>query len=526
MQLLCRHREFQRVPVILLSGIGKGGGRRHGRAFFCRWFRYTALKGLLLVYRDLRLEDQTALHEALREADELAILWIYDEKAEGIPWDRRAHSHGLRARLTAFKHFNGRLKTIGHQATLLTGDYTETLLALKSEVYNFDKLYFNRFYDRVGSAVAMAAKALAEKYGVCVSASEDIMLFEPGRILKKDGTAYQMFTPYYKQWLERFRSAAPMGMTPLPEIRARSVALKGLVSNVLNAGADVAVNGAVNMAVEVALDVEPHPALEGGYEAMTAQWKAFLERPLSRFSEDRDFPAKQVTSGMSVYLNSGMLSPRQFVGELVKVADHEAVLRQYVWREFYLQLLRHQPHVLDGAMRPEYAGVRWEQNPAYFEAWCEGKTGVPIVDAAMRCLKAEGRMHNRLRMIAASYLVKDLHVNWQLGERYFYEMLVDYEPALNNGGWQWSASTGTDAQPYFRVFNPWQQSLRYDAEATFMKKWLPEVEKAPAELFHKPGGLTAFGYPEVIVDHGAAVRMTKALYQEARQAYARQDEEN
>ncbi|WP_139159761.1 cryptochrome/photolyase family protein [Acidaminobacter hydrogenoformans] len=507
-----------------MPGNWKGGRPAPRQGVFCRWFRYTALKGLLLVYRDLRLEDQTALNEALREADELAVLWIYDEKAEGIPWDQRVRSHGLRARLTAFKHFNGRLKTIGHQATLLTGDYTETLIALKSEIYDFDKLYYNRFYDRVGNAMTLAAEVLAEKYGVGVSVSEDIMLFEPTRILKKDGTPYQMFTPYYRQWLERFRSAAPMGMTSLPEIQARSVAVKGLDLTVFNSVADRDKDRDKDR--DMAVVVMPHPALDGGYEAMAAQWKAFLESPLSRFSEDRDYPAKQATSGMSVYLNSGMLSPRQFVSELVKVADHEAVLRQYVWREFYLQLLHHQPHVLDGAMRPEYAGVRWEENPAYFEAWCEGKTGVPIVDAAMRCLKSEGRMHNRLRMIAASYLVKDLHVNWQLGERYFCEMLVDYEPALNNGGWQWSASTGTDAQPYFRVFNPWQQSLRYDAEAAFMKKWLPEVEKASAELFHKPGGLIAYGYPQVIVDHAAAVRMTKALYQEARQAYARQDGEN
>ncbi len=461
------------------------------------------MKGLLLVYRDLRLEDQTALIAALRESDELAIVWIYDDEAEGLPWSELSHAHSLRARLTAFKHFNERLKTIGHQAVLMTGAYSEILSTLKERVYAFDAIYYNRFYDRVGKAMALAAQAMARTSGVRVSEFDDITIFSPTRVLKKDGKPYQMFTPYYRQWLEHFRMTAPIEMSRISEPRARSVVLKGGDAKVVSASS--------------------HPALQGGYEVMVSKWNTFLEGPLARYSEDRDYPAKQATSGMSVYLNSGMLSPRRFVSDLIGAAEHEAVLRQYVWREFYLQLLQHYPFVLERAMRLEYAGVRWEENPDYFEAWRDGKTGVPIVDAAMRCLKAEGRMHNRLRMIVASYLVKDLHVNWQEGERYFRQMLVDYEPALNSGGWQWSASTGTDAQPYFRVFNPWHQSLKYDAEATFMKLWLPEVENAPAPLFHKPGALTALGYPEVIVDHAAAVRMTKALYQEARQAYAHRE---
>lgn len=451
------------------------------------------MKGLLLLYRDFRLEDQTALIKALEEADELSILWVYDEKEEGIPWEMRSNSHGLRTRLTAFRHFNGMLKTIGHQASLVVGDYNEVLAALRQQAYPFDAVYFNRFYDRAGRAVEAAAAATGAK----VCPSEDITIFHPLEVLKKDGTAYQMFTPYYKQWLDRFLRTSFSEERPKLQLRAKSVVLTG----------------------ETLFLTPDHPVLEGGYSAMMEKWRSFLEDQMTHYTEQRDFPALEATSGMSVYLNSGMLSPRQFVSELIRFPGHEPVLRQYVWREFYQQLLWHQPHVLETAMRPEYAKVRWERNPEYFAAWCQGMTGVPIVDAAMRCLKEEGRMHNRLRMVAASYLVKDLHVDWQLGEQYFFEQLADYEPALNNGGWQWSASTGTDAQPFFRVFNPWQQSLRYDEAATFMKKWLPEARSAPAALFHKPGGLVEFGYPEVIVDHAAAVRMTKSLYREARQSY-------
>ena len=249
----------------------RGGGRRCGSTF-CRWFRNTNVKGLLLVYRDLRLEDQTALITALRESDELAILWIYDDEAEGIPWSELAHSHSLRARLSAFKHFNDRLKTIGHQATLMTGANSEILSALKAQVYGFDAIYYNRFYDRAGKAMALAAQAMARTSGVSVSEFDDITLFSPTRILKKDGKPYQMFTPYYRQWVEHFRMAAPIEMSRISKPRARSVVLEGMDTKVVSAPV--------------------HPALEGGYEAMVAQWNAFLEGPLSRYSEDRDYPAK------------------------------------------------------------------------------------------------------------------------------------------------------------------------------------------------------------------------------------------
>lgn len=461
------------------------------------------MKGLLLLYRDFRLEDQTALFKALEETDELVILWIYDEKEEGIPWALRETSHGLRTRLTAFWHFNELLKTIDHQALLVVGTYKEVLTVLRHQVYPFDAIYFNRFYDHAGKAIEAEAAAT----GARVCPHEDIMIFRPSEILKKDGTPYQMFTPYFRQWLDRLIRTPVSGEKPERLIRAKSAGLTSAsLTHVLEPVSE--------------FDLEPeHPVLKGGYNLMKSKWRTFLEDRLIKYSEHRDFPTLQGTSGMSVYLNTGMLSPRQFVSELIQYPGHEPLLRQYVWREFYMQLLSHHPHVLDSAMRPEYAAVRWETNPDYFEAWRQGQTGVPIVDAAMRCLNQEGRMHNRLRMVAASYLVKDLHVNWQLGEQYFFEQLADSEPALNNGGWQWSASTGTDAQPYFRVFNPWQQSLRYDEAAAFMKMWLPEVRSAPAALFHKPDGLAVYGYPKVIADHGASVRMTKALYQEARQAY-------
>jgi deoxyribodipyrimidine photo-lyase len=471
----------------------------------CSWARHRSaieegeaaeLKGLLLVYRDMRVEDQTALRYAMAESDELAVVWIYDESAEGVPWRKRAESHGLKARLAAFEFFKNALGAFGLTAHVIIGSYLPVLKEIQS-VYPYEKIYLNTAHDRAG----IQSRKAAVSTGVSVQVCDDLTVFKPEDILKKDGSSYQMFTPYYKKWIDQLKQTQLVDFGA-PEIcKVRPVHLN--------------VNG-TSFQTETT-------AMAGGFTAMNEKWVDFLGTGLEGYLENRDYPERSATSGMSIYLNTGMMSPRRMVSMLIRSPGHEAVLRQYVWREFYQQILAHRPCVLDTAMRPEFADVHWESNPDYFDAWAEGQTGVPIVDAAMRQLRHEGYMHNRLRMVVASYLVKDLHVNWQLGERYFFEMLSDAEPALNNGGWQWSASTGTDAQPYFRVFNPWQQSLRYDPDAVYMKRWLSDYRDASAAEFHRPGGLVPFGYPEVIVDHAAAVKMTKALYQSAKNSFTNKE---
>lgn len=467
-----------------------------------------------MLNRDFRLEDQTALGLALKEADELAVVWIYEEGLEGIPWVRRWESHGLRTRLEAFLRFQEALNTIGQQAFLCLLSYDEALAHIR-QFFEFEKIFLNRGYDQIGRALSQAAR----RAGVPVEETGDGMIFEPERILKKDGTSYQMFTPYYRQWLQAMASEPPVSRMTIDNDFPTSVKL-----------ADVPGMIFIEALEKELKEDRPQNFHHGlgrrsalkGFTGMRQHLQDFLSNGLATYEALRDLPAVDGTSGMSVYLNTGMLSPRQFVGALLKTPGHETLLRQYVWREFYLQLAHHQPHVLTAAMRPEFASLEWERSPFYFEAWKNGETGVPLVDAAMKALAAEGKLHNRLRMVAASYLVKDLHVNWQQGEAYFRDMLADYEPALNNGGWQWCASTGTDAQPYFRVFNPWQQSLKFDPEAVFMKRWLPGFAQVEAKKFHQPGGLTAYGYPDVIVDHAEAVRMTKALYQQAKERYLKQ----
>jgi deoxyribodipyrimidine photo-lyase len=454
------------------------------------------VKALLLLYRDLRVTDQTALSYALREADSLAIAFIYDESSEGIPFGRRHSGHHIRTRQAALAHMGTALLALGHQVSSYVGDYVSVLKKIQS-VYPFDTIYLNRFYDAPGRNLFEAAKSL----NVELKAFEDAVVFSFRRILKKDGSPYQMFTPYYHQWLDRLERMPVEISGSLCQHRAYAVDLKE----------------------NAFLECDEILAVLPDHGEALAKFSDFLTNGLHTYKEDREIPSLEGTSGMSVFLNTGMLSPRAFVSRLRQVQGHEALLRQYVWREFYQQLLANTPRLIHEPMRREYGWIQWEEDPRYFEAWASGTTGVPLVDASMRALRETGRLHNRLRMVVASYLVKDLHVNWQLGEQYFMEQLADAEPALNNGGWQWCASTGTDAQPYFRVFNPWKQSLKFDSEAIFMKRWLPEFEQAPAAAFHKENGLIDFCGPKPLVDHACAVRRTKELYQASKLLYTRKE---
>jgi deoxyribodipyrimidine photo-lyase len=244
--------------------------------------------------------------------------------------------------------------------------------------------------------------------------------------------------------------------------------------------------------------------------------KAFSKKVTS-YDRTRDYPAILGTSGLSAHFRFGTLSTRQAVQFCFEhfAAGTKVWLNELIWREFYQMILDQFPHVVNGAFKPEYDKIKWSNNPKHFKAWCEGRTGYPLVDAAMRQLNETGWMHNRLRMVTAMFLTKDLMLDWREGARYFAEQLLDHELAANNGGWQWSASTGCDAQPYFRVMNPVSQSEKFDADGDFIRKFVPELKKLDAKIIHWPheepglfsSGLN--GYPEPLVDH--SVQRVKAI---------------
>jgi len=252
----------------------------------------------------------------------------------------------------------------------------------------------------------------------------------------------------------------------------------------------------------------PEPLVAIGEQAAHDQLEQFVAKKAARYKDDRDFPALDGTSLLSPYLANGVLSGRQcLIAARQSGASGKGIetwINEIAWRDFYIHILYHYPRVsMHRAFKPETEALEWNSPGEHFEAWKEGRTGVPIVDAAMRQLKATGWMHNRLRMVTAMFLTKNLFINWRLGEAWFMQNLVDGFLASNNGGWQWSASTGTDAAPYFRVFNPVTQSERFDPDGEFIRRWVPELAKLDSKRIHEPsrkGGVIPKGYPRPIVD--------------------------
>lgn len=259
----------------------------------------------------------------------------------------------------------------------------------------------------------------------------------------------------------------------------------------------------------------PNLLVKGGRKEALALLKQ--AKTLENYAESRDIPAVNGTTKLSAHNKFGTLSIRELYSEIVKqFSQTHTLIKELYWRDFFTQITFYFPHVLGNAFHEKYNRISWANNEKYFRAWCEGRTGFPIVDAGMRELNTTGYMHNRVRMITASFLVKDLHIDWRLGEKYFAQKLVDYDPAVNNGNWQWAASTGCDAQPYFRIFNPWLQQQKFDPECLYIKRWLVELSHCNPRDIHaleKHSGTSLANYPSAIIDHRIESQKAKLLYQ-------------
>lgn len=326
----------------------------------------------------------------------------------------------------------------------------------------------------------------------------DRLLIEPGAVLTGNGEPYKVFTPFARRW-----HAILAERHPTPGRRPKAL------------GPARATRAIPRFCEEV--DVSAWP---GSEEQALRRLRRFCAERVQDYHQQRDLPAVDGTSQLSPALAIGLLSPRQCLarlqaesgGAVPQGKNGEATwLNELVWREFYQHVAFQFPRVVKGrAFKPETEQIRWRNNPADFQAWCEGHTGYPIVDAGMRQLKQTGWMHNRLRMITASFLVKDLHIDWRWGERYFLSQLIDGEFAANNGGWQWAASTGTDAAPYFRIFNPTTQGQRFDPKGRFIRRFVPELAGLDNKAMHRPPATA--DYPAPIVDHAEARIQALALF--------------
>ena len=439
--------------------------------------------------RDLRIADNTALIAAAKQSPLVIPVYVLSDWKNSHAWTgapRQAFLCGC------LESLGSDLGSIGGQLVIRQGWAVDQLERLLIET-RAQAICFNRDPDPFGRAMELQVRAMAARHGASVHDFKDATLHERDEILNATGLPYRVFTPYSKAWLKAEKSpsqpsprrlATPGGILSLP---IPSLATWNLPNS-------------------------PLP-IESGEKAARKRLSDFLANPIFSYAALRDFPGAASTSGLSADLRFGTLSIREIYSESVAAAAGRSVeerksvftfVNELIWREFYRQILWHWPEVLEQEFNPKFRCLEWREPGAAFQRWCDGLTGFPIVDAAMRQLNSTGFMHNRLRMITAMFLTKDLHVDWRHGERYFMQRLVDGDIASNNGGWQWSAGTGADAAPYFRIQNPWSQTKRYDPEGRFIRAWVPELKDVAAAKFMQeptPGLPLAKDYPPPMVNH-------------------------
>lgn len=447
------------------------------------------MKTLFVFRRDLRLEDNTAFNEALRSGSSVTPVFFLDEQLMDR-WQGATRRLAFMAQSLA--QLARELDARGGALVVRKGDPGE-LLSRMLDQGDFSRVYVNRDYTPFARRRDGELEKVCMSKGVAFHAVDDYVLNAPGSVLKADGEPYTVFTPYFRR-AQQFQIAEPQRLAN-GELCGR---YEGRIEDhdLLASRLDTDV-------------VSFEPGLVGAKRA--------LERiaNLGSYGEDRDVPAMALTSQMSAHLRFGTCSPRRMAAVVSETLgpDHP-LLRQLYWRDFYMQIAWYFPHVFGHAFRQQYDAIPWQEDEGEFRKWCEGKTGFPIVDAGMRELAATGYMHNRVRMIVASFLTKNLHISWKKGESFFAEHLVDYDPSVNNGNWQWGASTGCDAQPYFRVFNPWRQQQKFDKDCVYIKRWVPELSDIPAPLIHKLEKEGDFYLPKM-VDLRSSAEQIKLAFKEA-----------
>lgn len=466
-------------------------------------------RSIVWLRRDLRLRDNVALYEAARASDEIAIAFNLDPRLLGSD---RIGAPIVQTFFDALKGLRAELRERGSDLALLEGDAATNLAAL-AERRGAQALFFNRDYEPSAIARDDDAGSNLRARGIDVHASLDHVVFDARDIRTDGGDPYRIFTPYARRWRERYASEP---RRPVDSLRAIRDAL--VRADQLGATRELPTPCDYGFRATALVDA----CNEGAARRML---DAFLSPggPAERYARERDFPALPATSRLSIQLRAGTIGIRTCVARAYEAAAQrgrhgeqiERWIGELIWREFYQMILREYPHVASGPFLEAASALPWRDDEDAFAAWSQGRTGYPIVDAAMRQLNTTGWMHNRLRMIVASFLTKDLLIDWRRGERYFERRLADADLAQNNGGWQWAASTGTDAVPYFRIFNPVLQSKKFDPHGTFIRSMIPELAHVPDRYVHAPweaGPLALGGYPGPIVDHAAARERAIAAY--------------
>ncbi|MEQ3498689.1 deoxyribodipyrimidine photo-lyase [Tenacibaculum sp. SSH1-16] len=417
--------------------------------------------------RDLRLEDNKGLYEALQSGNKVVPLFIFDEDIlESLPKND--------ARVTfiyeTLQNLDEELKK--HQSSLVVKKGKPLAIWKKlTEEFIIEAVYTNKDYEPYATKRDKEVEDFLVSKGIIFNAFKDQVIFEENEVLKNDGTPYTVFTPYKNKWLQNFSEKKDTQ--------------------------DFTIDFA-----NFYQFLSEFPSLAFiGFEESTIKVKPYNLSSLDSYDEVRDFPSQDKTSYLSPYLRFGLVSTRKMIRFALKT--NQTFLSELIWREFFMQILYHFPKVVTENFREKYNAVPWRNNEEEFKKWCEGKTGYPMVDAGMRELNETGYMHNRVRMITAGFLCKHLLIDWRWGEAYFAEKLLDYDLSANNGNWQWAAGTGCDAAPYFRVFNPESQLKKFDKDLQYVRKWVKDFDE-----------LT---YPQPMVEHKFARERAINTYKKALQ---------
>ena len=421
--------------------------------------------------RDLRLNDNAGLYHALKSDKAVLPIFIFDTEILDLLEDKK--DRRVTFIYETLEGIQQELKKTGSSLHVFYGK-PENCFSELLKKYSIEKVFTNHDYEPYAAERDSKIIDLLKKHKASLHTFKDQVILEKDEVMKDDGTPYTVFTPYSKKW-----------KATLTPFHLKAYPTKKYFKNFLKTD-EIKFPSLKKMGFE--LNDKPFPS------------KNLPEEIIKKYGKQRDYPGIRGTSKLGVHLRFGTISIRHLASEAKDLSD--TYLNELIWRDFYEMILWHFPKVGKGrAFKPAYESIEWEKDRGEFEKWCEGQTGYPIVDAGMRELNETGFMHNRVRMITASFLCKHLLIDWRLGEAYFAEKLLDYDLAANNGGWQWASSSGCDAAPYFRIFNPTIQMKKFDPNFDYVKKWVPEFQE--------------FSYPKPIVDHEFARKRCLERYSKA-----------
>lgn len=453
-------------------------------------------KSIFIFRRDLRAIDNTALDKAINESNKVLLIFIFDPRQakKSNPYYSK---NAIEFMLNSISDLKSEIENKNGKIHFFIGDPSKILAKMISN-NQIDAIFCNRDYTPFSIDRDLQINEICKKNNIYFNQYHDYLLTNPYEVKTNSNTNYKVFSAFYKK-AQQSIVREPIETTTFDKkiIKTKqenSVTLKSAYQAILNNkfNTQIGAKGGRKSAIKILSKLDDFKS----------------------YNKNKDYPALNNTR-LSAHLKFGTVSIREvFYKIYTTLGDDHPLIRQLYWRDFFTYITLHYPYVFGKPFYKKYSYLKWSNNEKLFNAWCEGKTGFPIVDAGMRELNETGFMHNRTRMITASFLVKDLHIDWQWGEKYFANKLVDYDPAVNNGNWQWAASTGCDSQPYFRIFNPWSQQKKLDPECVYIKKWIPEIKNLTPKIIHNwyTNHPDFSIYIKPIVDHSIEAKKAISLY--------------